>query len=196
MPFTNILKSFAIILAGSLTGYTSVKFFMPEPKNRSIASFPITKLGKEQSSRFLFDMSLNTDEISQTEDGVSTLKVGIDALKNFDDGLVYTWNLPADVQLIDGSLTGPLGAFSTHQNKEIVIKVRGFSKQLKKFISFEIKGAFAERPVHREILISSRIEDSFEYVIQQNELKRKKNLVNKLGSEKIKSKFSPDRIIR
>lgn len=196
MSVSNILKSIAVISIGSLVGYSSVKFFMPEQKNRAIASYPITKLGKEQSARLLFDVKINSDDLAQTESGISTIKVRIDALKNINSALSYTWNLPQDVELVEGSPSDSLGEFSLNQSREFVIKVRGFSKQLRKFISFEVKGEFEQRPVHREILISSRIEDSFEYVIQQNELKRRKNQHFKLGTDKTKSKFSPDRVIR
>ncbi len=195
MSFSNVLKSAAIISFGSVLGYTSVKWLTPEPKNRSIASYPISKLGKEQNARFLFDVKLNTDGLALTEDGTSTIKVSIEALKNFDSGLVYSWNLPQDIEVLEGTLTENLGAFTAGQSKEFTLKVRQFSKQLKKFISFEIKGDYEQRPINREILISSRVEDSFEYVIQQNEKKRKVQ-AQKLGTAKSKSKFSPDRVIR
>ena len=97
--------------------------------------------------------------------------------------------------MLEGTLTENLGAFTAGQSKEFTLKVRQFSKQFKKFISFEIKGDYEQRPINREILISSRVEDSFEYVIQQNEKKRKVQ-AQKLGNDKAKSKFSPDRVIR
>ena len=195
MSISNLLKSAAIISFGSILGYTSVKWLTPEPKNRSIASYPISKLGKVQNARNLFDVKLNTEGLAVTEDGTSTIKVSIEALKNFDSGLVYTWNLPQDIEVLEGPLTENLGAFSAGQSKEFTLKARRFSKQLKKFISFEIKGDYEQRPINREILISSRVEDSFEYVIQQNE-KKHKGQVQKLGTVKSKNKFSPDRVVR
>ena len=195
MSFSNILKSVAVVTMGSVIGYTSVKWLMPEPKNRAIASYPISKLGKEQNSRYFFDVKLNTEELALRDDGTSTLKINVEAVKNFDSGLVYSWNLPPDVDLIEGQLTENLGAFTAGQSKEFLIKVRQFSKQQKKFISFEIKGDVELRPINREILISSRVEDSFEYVIQQNEKKRKVQ-AQKLGEGKAKNKFSPERVVR
>ena len=195
MSISNLLKSAAIISFGSVLGYTSVRWLTPEPKNRTIASYPISKLGKNQNARNLFNVQLNTDGLALTEDGTSTIKVSIEALKNFDSGLVYSWNLPPDIEVVEGTLTENLGAFTAGQSKEFILKVRQFSKQLKKFISFEIKGDYEQRPINREILISSRVEDSFEYVIQQNE--RKRNVqAQKLGTDKAKSKFSPERVIR
>lgn len=196
MPITNILKSAAIISLGAIVGYSAIKFFSPEQKNRFIASYPISKLGKEQNARYLFDVKINSDELALTDDGISTIKVNIEALKNFNSGLIYSWNLPQDIQLVEGNLSDNLGEFTANQSKEFILKVRGFSKNLKKFISFEVRGEFEQKPIHREVLISSRIEDSFEYVIQQNELNRQKNQINKLGADQPKSKFNPENVIR
>lgn len=195
MPFSNILKSVTVITVGSVIGYTSVKWLMPEPKNRAIASYPISKLGKVQNASNLFSVKYNTDGLALTEDETSTIKISIEALKNFDSGLVYNWNLSQDIEVLEGPLTENLGAFTAGQSKEYSIKVRQFSKQQKKFISFEIKGEFEQRPISREILISSRVEDSFEYIIQQNE-KKQKVQAQKLGAGKVKSKFSPESVVR
>ena len=194
MPISNLLKSVAVISLGVVVGYSSIKFFKPEEKNRFMASYPISKLGKNQNSRLLFDIIVNTDELALTEDDISTIKVNIHALKNINAGLIYSWNLPEDIELIDGYLNDSLGVLTANQSKEFVIRVKGFSKSFKKFISFEVQGEFEQRPIHREILISSRIEDSLEYIIQQNELNKSKNQINKLDNGK--TKFSLDRVVR
>lgn len=194
MPISDILKSVVVISLGVVVGYSSIKFFKPEEKNRFMASYPISKLGKNQNSRLLFDIKANTDELALDENDVSTIKINVQALKNIDAGLIYNWHLPQDVELVDGNLNNILGDFTANQNKEFVIRVKGFSKRFKKFISFEVQGEFEQRPIHREILISSRIEDSFEYTIQQNELNKSKNQINKLNNGK--TKFSLDRVVR
>lgn len=194
MSISNILKSIVVISFGTVIGYGSIKFITPEEKNRFIASYPISKLGKDQNSRLLFDIKVNTDELALTENDISTIKVNVLALKNINSGLIYNWNLPNDVELINGYLNDGVGEFVANQSKEFTIRVRGFSKQFNKFISFEILGELEQRPIRREILISSRIEDSLEYAIQQRELNRSKNQMNKLDNSK--NKFSLDRVIR
>lgn len=194
MPISNVLKSIAVISLGVVVGYNSITFFNPDTKNRFIASYPISKLGKNQNSRHLFNVKVNTDEVALDEKNISTIKVNIQALKNFNAGLIYNWNLPQNVELVDGYLSGGLGDFSENQSKEYVIRIKGFSKQLKKFISFKLQGELEQRSISREILISSRIEDSLEYAIQQHELNRSKNQINKLDNRK--NKFNPDRVIR
>lgn len=196
MSSSNILKSIAVVSLGAFVGYSSVKFFKPELKNRFIASYTISKMGQEQNARALFNFKINTDELAITEDGISTIKVNIQALKNFNTGLIYNWKLPQDVEVIEGALSDNIGDFSENQSKEFFLRVRGFSKQLKKYINFEVQGEFNQKAIHREALISSRIEDSLEYMIQQNELNKSNNQFNKMGEVTPKSKFNPDNIVR
>jgi|GEM_PF-2618778 len=201
MPIRSFLKSIAIILsAGVAVGFAAVHFLKPVDKNRSLMYYSFSKLGADQNSRYLFDIKINASELSQTENEISIIKVNIEGLKDFNSDLIYTWTLPQDVELAEGALSGPLGDFYTNQNKEYILKVRGFSKQLKKFISFEVQGEFEQRPVRRDILISSRLEDSFEYSIQQNELNNSKNQLKnkiyKLGDAKPKGRFDLDRVVR
>lgn len=203
MPFANILKSALTISIGAILGYNVVKFFKPKENSRFIASYPaskylIAKLDSEQVARSLFNIKINTDELALTEDGISTIKVSIEALINLANpnvSLTYHWSLPQDVDLVEGPLDDNLGALRVNQSKELLLRVRSFSKQHKKYISFKVSGQINHKPVNREVLISSRIEDSFEHRIQQNELRKPKNQINKLDNDKLKKKFSPDRII-
>lgn len=192
----NLLKSISVISFGLVVGYNTGRFFETQTVNRKIASYPIGKMSKVHNSEPLFDIKADTDELSKTEDGVSILKIQLHAFKDFPAGLVYTWKLPHETDLVEGALDGQLEAFSMNQNKELVLKVKGFSKQSKKFINFIISGAILEKPIHREVLISSRIEDSHEYAIQQRELKKTKDTLNKLSDSKSKNKFSPDRVVQ
>lgn len=195
MP-NNILKSLGIVLCGTVFGYSMVQFLKPEMKNRHIASAMISKLGQEQNARSLFDVKLNLDGIGANDQGISELKVSVIALKNIRAGLMYNWNLPTEVQIMEGAATEALGEFTVGQSRDFVLHVRGFSKQSKRFISFEVQGEINQYPIKREVLISSRMEDSLEYLIQQNELgKEKKAGINKLGTES-KGRFDPENVVR
>ncbi len=195
MPYFNILKSFVVVIVGALLGYNGLHFFYLDKNNtRALASLPMSKISKDQSSQYLFEIILNTDELAQNNSDISVLKIKIQALKNFNSGLTYIWNLPQDIDVVEGYLTGPLEAFNANEEKEFILKVRNFSKQSKKFISFEVLGLLNEKNVRREVLISSRVEDSFEYTIQQNELNNRKNQNNKLDIRK--SKFDPENVVK
>ena len=191
----NILKSFGIVLCGAVFGYSIVQFLKPEPKNRFIASAQISKMGQEQNARSLFDVRLDLAGLAKQNDGISTIIVRVEALKPFGGGLLYKWNLPADVQILEGVSTEPLPSMAAGESRDYVLKVKGFSKEFKKYASFEIEGEINQHAIRREVLISSRLEDSLEYLIQQNELKSEKNSINKLGNTK-KSRFDLQNVVR
>ncbi len=169
-------------------------FLKPEIKNRSIASAPISKLGHQQHGRSLFDVKTDLQGLASQDSDVSTLKVTVIALKPAGNGLSYKWNLPPGVTIISGPSSDTLQAFKAGEKREFSVQVKGFSKQLRKFASFEISGMLNQFQIQREVLISSRIEDSLEYLIQKNELK-KENAANKLG-QKSKNRFDPKNIVR
>lgn len=198
MPISNLLKASLVIAIGSISGYSVMKYVTKSPdllsaQNRFVASVPIAKIGQEHIARVLFDLQLET-ELAKSESNVSTIKVKLEALKNFDNGLSYSWNIPTGVNMIEGPMQDQVGAMKAGEIKYFTLKVNGFSKELKKYLSFEVKGNTNQHSVRRELLVSSRVEDSLEYLVQQGEIKRQQNTINKLGSKK--SKFAPENIIR
>lgn len=190
----NFLKSAAVIVCGAIFGYSVIQFFKPEPKNRFIASTQISKLGQERNARSLFDIKTELTGLAAKDDGVSIVKIYVEALKPVSAGLTYKWNLPAGAQIKEGAESAAFPALNAGEKREFQIKVTGFSKQFKKFASFEIDGTINQYPIHREVLISSRLEDSLEYAIQQSELKKEKNTINKMG-QKSKTRFDPKHIV-
>jgi hypothetical protein len=191
----NLLKSIAVVALGIAAGYFSVHLLKPASANRFIASQQISKLGLSNNAASLFDVKLNTDGLALRDSDMSIITVSVVAANDLPDaGITYKWNLPSDVQLLDGTAASTIGAFSAGQSKDFTIKVKNFSKELRKYISFEVQGDLNQLPLKREVLISSRIEDSFEYMLQQNELKKNK-LNKKLGVSENKGRFSPENII-
>lgn len=198
MPRHNFLKPLAIITCGALLGasitHLTVQHLKPEPKNRFIASQPMAKIGLEQNARQVLDIKIDTSELAAQDAQVSILKVKITALRPLEAGLIYNWNVSDDIQVLEGSLHDQLGAFTNGETKEFTVRLRGFSKEIKRYVSFEVQGATHQRPLRREVLISSRVEDSFEYVIQQNQKKNVKAGHNKVGAQS-NSRFSPENVI-
>lgn len=193
---SKFLKSAAIVFSGAVFGFGVVQIFKPEPKNRYLASAPISKLGAEQNARSLFDVRLNLTGLAAKEDGVSEIKVTITALKEIPSGLVYVWNLPEGAQITEGPATEPLAPMHVTDTRDYVIKLKGFAKQYKKFASFQVDGEINNYSIKREILISSRVEDSLEYLIQQSELKNGGGTgLQKIDAGK-KSRFDSQNVVR
>ncbi len=198
MSIPNILKSAAVIALGGFVGFASVKFFsQPNENNRGLASLTFSKLGSEQFAKSLFNIKISHEELAQSNDDFSVVTVTIEAIKSFPAGLSYSWSLPDTANLIDGELSGSLEEFSAHQTKEFRIKVKGYSREVRTYISFAIRGGLDNKGVDRDVLISSRPEDSFEYVVQEREKARTQDNakgLKKLGRPAAKSPIDLDKV--
>jgi hypothetical protein len=198
MSISNILKSAGIMIIGGLIGYNVVKYSSEKnvEQNRLLASVPMAKLGSQQLAHTFFETKVHLKEIAKSESETSILKVTITALKNIPAGLTYNWVLPKDVHLVSGFTNELVGTLNQGEVKEFEIQVNGFSKELRKYVSFEIAGQVNQLPLRHEVLLSSRIEDSLEYLIHQNELKKN----SKIGTQKLraraKTKFAPENVIK
>ncbi len=190
MSVTNILKSAVVVLFGGLLGYNAVHLInQPSSINRQLASATFSKLGTEQFARNLFDVKIKNESIALTQDAVSTIRVTIEAYKSFPTGLLYRWNLPESAIVVEGPIEGSLYNFAENQTKEFTLKVKGYSKEIRNYISFSIKGELDQKKIERDVLASSRPEDSFEYVVQQYEKSKTEssNKLNKLGPSRTKA---------
>lgn len=193
----NILKSVFVVALGGLFGYSTMKYFiMLEPKgnNRLVASAAIRKLKHTVNTTLYYDAKIQTNQISTSNNNSSTILISVTAKQNFSEGLVYHWNIPQDVTVVSGETDGDFGAFTEGQTKIFQIDVKNFSKQERKYISFEISGNLEQRPVKHDLLVSSRIEDSFEHQIQQNS-KQPANEDQKIQTNSVRRRFNPDDII-
>lgn len=198
MSISNILKSVSIMVLGGLMGYNVVKYSSEKSveQNRFLASVPMAKLGSQQLARTYFDTKVHLKDIAKTESETSILKVTVTALRNIPAGLVYSWVMPKDVHVVSGFTHEQIGSLNLGESKEFEIQVNGFSKELRKYISFEVTGQINQLPLKHEVLLSSRIEDSLEYLIHQNELKKNSEIgIQKLRA-KAKSKFAPENVIK
>ena len=186
------------MVIGGLIGYNVVKYSTQKPieQNRFLASMPMAKLGSQQLARTYFETKVHLKDIAKNESETSTLKVTITALKNIPTGLVYSWVLPKDVNLVSGFANEQIGSLAQGESKDFEIQVNGFSKELRKYVSFEVIGDINQFPLRHEVLLSSRLEDSLEYLIHQNELNKKSEIGTQKLRAKAKSKFAPENIIK
>ena len=173
MSSFTILKSVSIISLGALIGYSSVRSLMTENSpNRYLASATMSKMAVEQYSKTVMDIKVKNSIIGLTDSDSSIIEVSIEALQPINAGIPFSWNLPEGVLVIEGAQNGLLPDFAANQIHEFTLKVSGFSKTKKSFISFLVNGELGNAKIKQEVLLSSRPEDSFEYVVQQYE-KRK-----------------------
>lgn len=168
---------------------------------RNTASVPLTKIGVDQASYNYIDMKIENVSLAATNSDTSLVQVQITALKNIPDSLNYKWILGKDVTTSE-ALEGVLEPLAEGQTKVYEIRVQNYSKEWQSHVSLSLSGDLSGHAVQREVIISSRPEDSFEYVVQQAAIAEKQaragyGKVQVLSNGKaVSEKFSKDKIIR
>lgn len=175
MPKQFILNSICITLFGTFVGYSVTHLALSQANQTSLemaslapdSRYTLTKLASQQIYQDYFDVRIKHDSIAKTSDGFSVVKAIVTAKKDLPAGLNFKWKLGEDVTTSE-VLTGELEALKSGEKKEIALRVAGFNKHSQKYLSFVLSGQVDNHILHKETLSSSRPEDSFEYVVQQN----------------------------
>ena len=192
------LKPTSVVICGAIVGYFSAQVFLaqnsPQSQNRFLASATISKLGSEQYARTFFDMKIKNERVANTADEVSVVKVSVEAFQKLPSGLTYSWHLPEGATLVEGLQTGSISELDVDQIQEFEIKVKGYSKATKNHVVFAIKGDINQSLIDRNVIVSSRPEDSFEYVVQAYESSEAQGK-NKLGKSGAKNRFDPKNVV-
>lgn len=171
-----ILNSICITLFGTFVGYSVTHVALGNANQNSLEmaslapdnQHTLTKLASQQVYQDYFDVRIKHESISKTVEGQSVVKAIVTAKKDLPTGLSFKWKLGEDVATSE-ELAGELGSLKSGEQKEIFLRVFGFNKRSQKFLSFALTGKVDNHVLHRETLSSSRPEDSFEYVVQQND---------------------------
>ena len=214
MPSKFILSSTATIFCGVFIGYFGMQFVNKNSSSQSASSFAslaqepqIAKLGADQISKDYFDLRFENNEVAEHDEKPSIVKVKLIAIKDVPAGLNFQWVLGSEITVANNqtnTLSGSVPAMQTGEFKEFEITVLGFSKQSASHVSFSVSGTMGSHEVKRNIISSSRPEDSYEYVVQQQALyqeqfvqKGQNNKAQKPSSKKgFRGQFDPEKIVR
>lgn len=200
-----ILKSLLTIFLGVGTGY-GITLLTNQGENleqaqRTIASSPkALKLGQDQMSYDFFDLQLSNEVLADSFEQNSIIRATVTAKKDIPDTLQFKWHLGEGVTSAD-SLEGSIFSLKAGDTQIFELQVQQYSKLSSSHVSFYVLGNLAQQKVDRQAIISSKMEESLEYIIQQAELhKRNENQkgVQKLstGLSNTQKKFNPDKVIR
>ena len=124
-----------------------------------------SKLGKQLS---FVSVQLEFSELADLNSDVTEIKGYITLLKSSDNVVNYEWILPDGVTLIEGDQQQVLNHIPTETPQEVKIKVTGFSKEEKKLISLSAHTKIGNTTFTNVGLLSSRPEDSFEFIANKN----------------------------
>lgn len=208
MPNKFVLSSTATIFCGVFIGYFGMQFVNSKTSNSTnLASLSsesqIMKLGADQISKDYFDVRFDNNIVAEKSEQPSIVKIKVTALKDVPEGLNFKWLLGAGVSSNE-ILEGTLPAFQAQEEKTFEISVLGFSKESVSHVSFSVFGYLGEHQVKRDVISSSRPEDSYEYVLQQQALYQEQFISNgqsgkpnqKSLKKGFRGQFDPDKIVR
>ena len=200
MPNFKFLKPFSMIAAGILVGYFSVQLLTTQKSspNRFLASATLSKIGSEQLSRSMFDIKIRNEVISETGLGVSTVQVTLEAFQKIPPGLTYHWVLPEGAEVVvEGSISGVISEIDQNQAQEFAIKLKGYAHEKKAHVVFAVKGDINQSLINRDVIVSSRPEDSFEYIVQAYEQKKEVDPAakKKLGKSSLRGPIDPKDVV-
>ena len=198
MSYSNLLKSFSVIAISAFVGYSAVKYIQKENSpNRYLASLTMGKMAVEQFSKTVFDVKVKNVEVGLSESDVSIVQVDVEAYTVLPAGLPYLWTIPEDVLIVEGPQQGVFSEFAVNQIQSLTLKIKGYNKTKKSFLSFSINGTLNAAKLQREVLLSSRPEDSFEYIVQNYEKSKeaKAKIKSKLGKSEYKSPIDIKKVI-
>jgi len=122
------------------------------------------KMGKSLS---FVNVQLEAPEIPENPNDLTEISAYITLLKSSNSSIKYQWLLPDGVQVVEGQLDGQLDSVVVEEPVEIVLVVKGYSSSEKKLITLTAGTLVGDTPVSNVALISSRPEDSYEYVAKQ-----------------------------
>lgn len=209
MPSKFILSSTATVICGVFIGYFGMQFLKGGPVGNQSTSFAslakepqIMKLGADQISKDYFEVRFDNNSVGEKNDQLAIVKVKVTALKEVPAGLSYKWALGREMTST-AALEGTLPALQPGEEKIIEISVLGFSKESVAHISFSLTGSLGSHSVKRDVIASSRPEDSYEYVLQQQALYQEQFVTKGQNSKTQKSlkkgfrgQFDPEKIVR
>lgn len=168
-----ILKQSLIFTTFFTFGFASTFLYHQYQKELSLSKPPLTaskvlfntKLGKQLA---FVNVQLEFKDLARKNTDVTEIKAYMTLLKSTNNSIAFKWNLPEGVQIVEGSAEGELNNINIETPQEITLKVAGFSKEDKKLISLAAHTLIDDNVFSNVGLISSRPEDSFEFVANQN----------------------------
>jgi len=122
------------------------------------------KMGKSLS---FVNVQLEAPEIPENPNDLTEISGYITLLKSSNSSIKYQWLLPEGVQIVEGDLEGQLDSVVVEEPVEVVIVVKGYSSYEKKLVTLTAGTLVGDTPVSNVALISSRPEDSQEYIAKQ-----------------------------
>lgn len=208
MSSQHFLKYLMVTLFGTFIGFYGMSWLAPQSQHKlELASTEgflpeqrLAKIGADQFSRNYFDVKFDKIQIPESDSEPVRITAKLTALKDLPSGLSFNWNLSPGVKS-QMSTSGIIPQISAKEEHSIEIEVTGFSKASRGFASLSIGGSLGSHRVGRNIITTSRPEESYEHVLHQSALHRNNEkqgffIQTKLNGKSRENKFDPKNIVR
>jgi hypothetical protein len=164
-----ILQFVFVFVAMFSLGYASADYLIQSSaaakQSPSLTSLLFNaKMGKSLS---FVNVQLEAPDIADNPNDETEITGYITLLKSSNNVVKYQWLLPEGVQIVDGDLEGQLEGVYAENPVEVSIIVKGYSNNEKKLVTLTAGTVIGDTPVSNVALISSRPEDSHEYIAKQ-----------------------------
>jgi hypothetical protein len=125
-----------------------------------------------------------TSEIAQDESDITELKATVQVQKNFPTNIQLAWDLPAEVELLEGNLISSLPPMSEGDSMDFFIKVKNFSQASRQVISARAYVNIAGTNLGSSAIISSQPEESYDILASNSFDERELASSEQLGHQK------------
>ncbi|OYZ23614.1 MAG: hypothetical protein B7Y39_03935 [Bdellovibrio sp. 28-41-41] len=165
----HILQFFFVFTAMFGLGYASADYLILSSvdgkQSPSLTSLLFNaKMGKSLS---FVNVQLEAPDIADNPNDETEITGYITLLKSSNNIVKYQWLLPEGVQIVDGDIEGQLEGVYAEDPVEVSIIVKGYSNNEKKLVTLTAGTVIGDTPVSNVALISSRPEDSQEFIAKQ-----------------------------
>lgn len=167
---SHIIKFVIVFAAMFGLGYGSADYFIfkgSESMNQSPSLTSLLFNAKMGKSLSFVNVQLEAPEIPENPNDLTEISGYITLLKSSNSAIKYQWLLPEGVQVVEGDLEGQLDSVVVEEPVEVVIVVKGYSSYEKKLVTLTAGTLVGDTPVSNVALISSRPEDSQEFIAKQ-----------------------------
>lgn len=125
-----------------------------------------------QGSQRIIEIDMQNNGSAQTDKEVIPITAKISMPFDYDGELEYKWLLSENIILVQGEAHGKIGMLKAKKNYSLTISVQGFSTVENRQIVLKLSGIKNGRRLTSDAIISSKMEDTFESIVQNVEKMR------------------------
>lgn len=149
-------------------GYWSTESLICSVSNKQSPNMSALLMNAKMGKALSFvNVQLESHATPENSDDEAEISGYITLLKTSNNTISYQWILPAGVEILEGDREGRVESVVIETPVEVRIKVKGFAKSEKKLLTLTASTQVGDTAFSNVQLISSRPEDSHEYIANQ-----------------------------